>query len=210
LQGLAGPLNDEQAKQLGMVRTSARHLLALISDVLDISKIEAGQLHVTFKPFNIPPVIEQVIRAVSPMAEKKELALVADIAPEVSQMVSDQRRVEQILLNLVNNAVKFTEEGQVTLRVKPLADGEKAGSYPPAAIRFEVEDTGIGIKPEDMKILFQPFRQIDTGLGRRHEGTGLGLSICKKLAELLGGEIWAESEWGQGSRFIFILPVGKT
>jgi len=197
LQGLAGPLNNEQAKQLGMVRDSARHLLNLINDVLDISKIEAGQVEIVSEPFDMREVIEKAVRTVTPLAEKKRLTLVTRVAPEVDQIVSDRRRVEQILINLVNNAVKFTEKGEVRVECQ-VSDGW---------LVTRVVDTGIGIKPEDMGKLFEPFRQIEAGLTRRYEGTGLGLSICKRLIEMLGGEIWAESEWGVGSTFTFTLPA---
>jgi len=198
LQGLAGPLNDEQTKQLGMVRNSSRHLLDLINDVLDISKIEAGQLEITSEPFDMREAIEKVVRTVTPLAEKKGLALVAEVSPEVGQITSDRRRVEQALINLVNNAIKFTEEGEVRIECQ-VNDGW---------LVTRVVDTGIGIKPEDVGKLFEAFQQIDTGLARVKEGTGLGLSICKKLLEMLGGEIWVESEWGVGSTFTFTLPSG--
>ena len=197
LQGLAGPLSDEQTVQLGMVQNSARHLLNLINDVLDISKIEAGQLVVASEPFDMPEAVEKVAHTLGPVAEEKGLALVVDIAPEVGRIVSDRRRVEQILINLVNNAVKFTEKGEVRITSR-ISDGW---------VVMRVADTGIGIKAEDMGELFQTFRQIDTGLSRQHEGTGLGLSIGKKLVEMLGGEIRAESEWGVGSAFTFTLPL---
>jgi signal transduction histidine kinase len=204
LQGLAGPLNAEQRKQLEMVRDSARHLLALINDVLDISKIEAGQLTVSSEAFDLSASISKAVGIVKPLAEKKGLALQAEIAPEIGALVSDPRRVEQILLNILNNAIKFTDRGTVTLTA------EIAPSAPPATqpvVQISVADSGIGIKPEDLSKLFQPFRQIDTGLSRQHEGTGLGLAICRRLAELLGGEIRAESEWGKGSVFSLTLPL---
>jgi PAS domain S-box-containing protein len=199
LQGLVGPLTDEQTKQLGMVRDSARHLLNLINDVLDISKIEAGQLETSSEPFDMREAVEQVVRTLRPSAEKKNLALVCKVSPEIGQITSDRRRVEQILINLVNNAIKFTEQGEVRIDCR-VSDGE---------LETQVTDTGIGIKPEDIDILFKPFRQIETGTDRRHEGTGLGLSICERLVELLGGKIWLESEYGVGSTFTFTLPVGK-
>jgi len=205
LQGLVGPLNDEQTKQLGMVRDSGRHLLALINDVLDISKIEAGQVEIYSEPFDMLKAIEKVVQTVTPLAEKKGLALVAEVAPEVGQVVSDRRRVEQILINLLNNAIKFTDSGQVTVKAEwiPRLSIRNLQS----AIRIRVVDTGIGIKHEDMGKLFEPFRQIDTGLTRKYEGTGLGLSICKRLVEMMEGEIWAESEGvGKGSTFTFTLP----
>jgi len=181
-----------------MVQSSARHLLDLINDVLDISKIEAGQLEVVSEPFDMRAVIEKAARTVAPLVEKKGLALRTQVGPEVGQIVSDRRRVEQILINLLNNGIKFTEKGEV--RVECQASDNW--------LVTRVVDTGIGIKPEDMGVLFEPFRQIETGLTRRREGTGLGLSICKKLVEMLDGEIWVESEWGMGSTFAFTLPIG--
>ncbi len=197
LQGLAGPLTAEQTKQLNMIRDSARHLLALINDVLDVSKIEAGELQVVLEPMDMRRTIEKVIRAITPLTERKGLALTSDIAPEVGEIVSDQRRVEQILINLINNAIKFTEDGAVSVVCR------LEGGY----VITQVTDTGIGIKPEDVDKLFQPFRQINMGTARVKEGTGLGLSICRKLVDLLGGDIWVESEWGSGSAFTFTLPL---
>jgi signal transduction histidine kinase len=209
VQGLAGPLNPEQRKQLEMVRGSARHLLALINDVLDISKIEAGQLEVAHDPFPLRPSVEKVVGIVGPMAAEKGLALRVELAPDVGTLVGDRRRVEQVLLNLLNNAVKFTEQGAVTLTAEVLLPGWRP-PHPASAgpcVRLTVRDTGVGIKPEHLSLLFRPFRQIDTGLTRQHEGTGLGLAICRRLADLMGGTVWAESEWGRGSVFTFILPL---
>lgn len=208
LQGLAGPLNPEQTKQLGMVRGSARHLLELINDVLDISKIEAAQLEVRSEPFSLPESLERMVASVRPLAEKKGLALDVALAPGLGEMVSDQRRFEQILLNLLNNSLKFTEQGGVTLTTSLRPDYRPAPEAAPRpAVCLRVSDTGIGIKPEDLATLFQPFRQVDSGLGRQHEGTGLGLAICRRLAGLLGGEITAASEWSRGSVFTVILPL---
>ena len=197
LQGLAGPLNVEQARQLGMVQSSARHLLALINDVLDISKIEAGQLEVHPERFDLPASLEKAAALVKPLVDKKGLALRVVLSPNVGPVVSDRLRVEQVLLNLLNNAVKFTERGEVRLTAETGPD----------TLRISVADTGIGIKSEDMEKLFQPFRQIDSGLTRQYEGTGLGLTICRRLANRLGGEISARSKWGEGSVFTFMLPL---
>ena len=208
LQGLAGPLNAEQTKQLGMVQSSSRHLLALINDVLDISKIEAGQLEIYAERFDLRSSLEKVAALIKPLAEKKGLALRVVLSPDVEQAVSDRLRVEQVMLNLLNNAVKFTERGEVTLEAR-LIKGyiyHNQGTPQPAA-RLCVTDTGIGIKPEDMEKIFLPFRQIDSGLTRQHEGTGLGLTICRRLADLMGGEISAKSVWGEGSVFTFVLPL---
>ena len=210
LQGLAGPLNAEQAKQLGMVRHSARHLLELINDVLDISKIEAGQLEVRAEPFDLRASLERVTALVQPLADKKRLTLSTVLPPEPGIMESDRRRVEQILINLLNNAIKFTDRGSVTLTVAPVTDYRPTPDAPPCpAVRLQVMDTGLGLRPEDVATLFQPFRQIDMGLARQHEGTGLGLVICRRLAALLGGEISVVSEYASGSTFTLTLPRQK-
>jgi len=201
LQELPGPLNPEQSKQLGMVQTSARHLLDLINDVLDISKIEAGQLVVLCEPYDLPASISRSASMVRPLAEQKNLDLRIETAPGLGLMMGDRRRVEQILLNLLNNAVKFTPKGTITLRAEP------AGTPESPAARIAVSDTGIGITAADMASLFQPFRQIDSGLTRQHEGTGLGLAICRRLATLMGGSITASSTPGRGSTFTLLLPV---
>jgi PAS domain S-box-containing protein len=199
LQELVGPLNAEQAKQLTMVQDSAHHLLSLINDVLDLSKIEAGQLNVTSETFAMRAVIEQATCTVSPLASQKGLEIITEISDSVGVLTSDRRRVEQILLNLLNNAVKFTESGGVHIRCE--TDGQW--------ITTQVTDSGIGIAPGDLDKLFRAFQQIETGLARRFEGTGLGLSICKKLVERLGGKIEAYSRGpGCGATFTFSLPSG--
>ncbi len=208
LQGLAGELNPEQTKQLGMVRTSARHLLALVNDVLDISKIEAGQLEIAAQEFDLHASIRKVVESVSPQVESKGLLMGLQIAPEIGSMMGDERRVEQILLNLLSNAIKFTDEGRVELKAEivselPSAIGEEIGPV----VRIIVSDTGVGIKAEHLQNLFQPFFQIDSGLARVHDGTGLGLVISRRLAHLMNGEIAVESELGNGSTFTLILPL---
>jgi PAS domain S-box-containing protein len=196
LQGLTGPLNEEQQKQMSMVQNSSRHLLSLINDVLDISKIEAGQLDLAQAPFALKPSIEKVIKMVSPLAMQKGLELWMEVAEDVGSVITDQRRFEQILLNLVNNAVKFTEQGQVGVACRL-----EKNQY-----LVSVADTGIGMPAEELGRIFQPFHQVDAGLARRHEGTGLGLSICKKLLDLMGGSIEVRSQQGAGSKFVIRLP----
>jgi PAS domain S-box-containing protein len=197
LQGLAGPLNEEQTKQLNMTRDSARHLLALINDILDISKIEAGRLEIRKHPFDMRESIGKALQVVQPMMRKKDIAVQTRIGPGVGTINQDRRRVEQVLINLVNNAIKFTERGEVNVECR-VREGW---------LETSVRDTGIGIKPEDMHRLFKPFQQIDMGLARGHEGTGLGLSICQRLVTAMGGRIEVESQWGVGSTFRFILPL---
>lgn len=197
MQERPGPLNPEQKKQLGMAQQSARHLLSLINDVLDISKIEAGQLKMNLESFNLSEVIYKVIETNKPFADKKKLQLNVVIASDIDEIVSDKLRVQQILLNLVNNAVKFTEVGSVSIECFKSND----------KVTIKVIDTGMGIEQDQMEILFKPFMQIDTGLTRKHEGTGLGLSICKKLLDMLNGSVEIESEIGKGSVFIVKLPT---
>ncbi|MFA5312093.1 MAG: ATP-binding protein [Methanomassiliicoccales archaeon] len=197
LQEMPGPLNEEQKKQMGMISGSSEHLLALINDVLDISKIEAGQMKLSKAPFDLPASIMKVIGYVRPLADKKGLGIEVDIAPEVGTFNGDARRVEQILLNLMSNAIKFTEKGHVRLEC----------AQDPERITIRVIDTGIGMKRSDSEQLFKPFSQLDTGLTRQYEGTGLGLSICMKLAVLMGGTIKVDSEVGVGSTFTVIIPI---
>lgn len=197
LKELAGPLNEEQSKQLNMIKGSGQHLLELINDVLDISKIEAGELVVSIKPFNFNKSINKVIAIVQPLANKKDLELRYSVFPEINNIISDERRIEQIFLNILNNAIKFTERGFVEINCGIQND----------QIITKITDTGIGIKKEDMEKLFKPFSQIDTGITRNHEGTGLGLSICKKLLDKLNGSISVQSQFNIGSTFTVTLPI---
>ncbi len=197
MKGIAGPLNDEQQKQLGMAKGSAHHLLDLINDVLDISKIEAGQLVVSFNTFDYGKTLKNIVVTVQPLAEKKEIKIQLGISNDVIEINSDERRIGQVLLNLINNAIKFTDHGTVKIDCQVI-DGN---------VITKVIDTGIGIKNEDMSKLFKPFSQIDTGLTRNHDGTGLGLSISQKLIEKLNGTITVESEAGIGSIFTVTVPL---
>jgi signal transduction histidine kinase len=197
LQGLAGPLNNEQQKQLGMVQSSGQHLLTLINDVLDISKIEANQVEIAIGTFDFRESVKKIVHIVQPLADKKNIQLYMDIHNGVDMVTGDCRRVEQILLNLLSNAIKFTEKGVVRVE----------SEWKDTQIITRVTDTGTGIKAEDIDTLFQPFHQLDTGLTRQYEGTGLGLAICKKLIDLMGGTITVHSELGKGSTFEFIIPV---
>jgi signal transduction histidine kinase len=196
LQGLAGQLNQEQQRQMNMVQNSARHLLALINDVLDISKIEAGQLELSPSNFDLKTSIDKMVKLVSPLAEKKGLDIRLDLSEDVGTITADQRRLEQVILNLINNAIKFTDKGHIMISYRVEDD----------QCLLSVSDTGIGIRAEDLSKLFQPFHQIDTGIARRHEGTGLGLSICRKILDMMGGTIGVESRWGQGSTFTISFP----
>ncbi len=199
LQELAGPLNDEQKKQLGMVAGSAEHLLTLINDVLDISKIEAGQLTLVIEPVDITVILEKAIETIKPAADRKGLPLEVAIEPGLGAVRGDARRIGQVILNLLSNAIKFTEKGHIRIEC-----AEEEGN-----ISIRVIDTGIGIEEAHIPKLFKPFSQIDSGLTRKYEGTGLGLSISKKLVDLMGGTIKVRSEPGKGSVFSVTLPAER-
>ncbi len=196
LMGMTGDLSEEQKKQLTMVKNSANHLLGLINDVLDIAKIEAGKVTLSLERFEIGEVVDSVIQTVSPMAAAKGLELVRKL-PSGLVLTHDKRRVTQILMNIIGNAVKFTEHGSVTVSAGVLGDNK---------LELRFTDTGVGIKEEDMKKLFSPFQQIDATLTKAYEGTGLGLYLCKRLVSVLGGDITATSTYGRGSEFTVVLP----
>lgn len=197
LQELAGPINVEQTKQLKMAKRSGQHLLSLINDILDISKIEAGELIVSFKSFNFSDSIQKVISIVQPLADIKNLELDLNINHCDLEIISDQKRVEQIFINLINNSIKFTDSGSIKIECEVIDK----------KIVTRVIDTGIGIESKDIKKLFIPFSQVDNTIARSHEGSGLGLSITKKLLDKLNGTITVESQFGVGSTFTVALPL---
>jgi PAS domain S-box-containing protein len=194
--GAAGPVTDEQKKQLGMVYKSARHLLGLINDVLDISRIEAGKMFVTKDSFELVALLEEVLGLMQTQAEAKGISLIADFSDAPEYLHSDGDKLRQILLNLLGNAIKFTDTGSVTLRCRQKGD----------MIELAVIDTGIGIKPDDQKAIFEAFRQVDGGDERQQEGSGLGLAISTQFTELLGGKLGVSSAPGAGSTFSLQLP----
>ena len=195
-QELAGPLNDEQQRQLSMVLGSGKHLLSLINDLLDLSRIEAGKVELESDTFDFVEVVDEVVQNLEPMARQKQLRLTNDLPRPTIEMVGDRKRCYQVLLNLTNNALKFTQQGEVKITAQPQGD----------CLRVSVLDTGIGIKPEQMGLLFEAFRQLDGAAKRVYEGTGLGLHLCRRLLRLMRGEISVQSEFGKGSCFSFILP----
>jgi len=206
LQGYAGPINPVQTRQLGLVMASGRHLLELINDVLDLSKIEAGQMEMIAEPFDLRATLDQAVEQIAPMADRKQLIVRVTSREREIRMSTDRRRVDQILLNLLSNAVKFTEQGGITvdLELVERKDGDQADQR---EVHIRIVDTGVGIRPEDLPLLFLPFRQLDSSLTRRHDGSGLGLAICARLSSLLGGSIQATSERGHGSTYLLVLPV---
>ncbi len=199
LQGMTGKINAEQKKQLEMVFRSAKHLLELINDILDMSKIEAGKMEVLPQKFDLREVVTESISTVYPMIEEKRLELIVRM-PEVGcQLYSDRAKVRQILINLLGNAVKFTNQGRIEVKGHLRAGGRE--------LVLSVSDTGIGIKKEDLEGIFDVFKQLHRPYEKKPEGTGLGLSISQKMVHMLGGSIWVKSQYGRGSKFSFSLPV---
>jgi PAS domain S-box-containing protein len=195
-------LTPEQNRFVQIFRRSGDNLLNLINDILDLSKVEASQLDLERTEFSLSDHLEKVMEMVAPRAQEKSLALVCDIAPGVSNdLMGDPTRLRQVLLNLLGNAIKFTQSGSVSLRVEP-----DANSAVPTALRFTVTDTGIGIADDKLDRVFERFTQADSSTTRRFGGSGLGLTISRRLVELMGGRIWVESEVDEGSVFAFAVP----
>ena len=181
----------------GTPASNGRHLLGLINDVLDFSKIEAGQLKLALANYSMKDVVYKVYSAVEPLAAKKNLGFKLDVPPDMPAGHGDEQKLTQVLLNLVGNAIKFTEIGEVAVNVTA-ANG---------AFEVAVADTGPGIAPDDQERVFEEFRQLDGSSTRTKGGTGLGLAISRKIVELHAGRLWVESELGRGSTFRFTLPV---
>ncbi len=195
--GIYGSVPDPMRDVLTRVDASGRHLLGLINDVLDLSKIEAGQLTLTLAEYSMKEVTDAVVAAVEALATEKSLRLVVDMAPDLPTGRGDQRRLAQVLLNLVGNAIKFTEKGQVTIRVGAAAE----------LFTMAVSDTGPGIAVADQERIFEEFQQADTSTTRPKGGTGLGLAIARRIVALHGGRIWVESVPGEGATFRFTMPI---
>lgn len=195
-------LEDEQMKWAQIIRTSGESLLHLINDILDFSKIEARKLELDFIDFNLIDMVEETIEMLMPKANSKQLELHCFIDNNVPEVLNgDPERLRQILINLLNNAIKFTDNGEVILRITKTSDTEQI------SLKFNIIDTGIGISPEKTQIIFSPFTQADGSYSRKYEGTGLGLAITKNLVEMMGGEIGVQSVLGQGSTFFFTVNL---
>jgi CheY-like chemotaxis protein len=208
------PLTAEQSDFMEIIRNSGDTLLGLINDILDFSKIESGRLNLEIIPFDLVSCLEDTLDLFAAPADQKELNLVYSLAPDVPRtIVGDPTRLRQILTNLVGNAIKFTEQGEVVVTVENRVREPEEGSQEselqdnPLFLHFAVRDTGIGISKQGIARLFQSFSQVDTSTTRRYGGTGLGLAISRRLSQLMGGELWVESEPGVGSTFHFILQV---
>ncbi len=198
IQRMFGELTGKQEEYLKDIYASGQHLLSLINDILDLSKIEAGRMELAPAPFHLPSALESAVTLVKERAARHGIALQVDIDPGLQEIVGDERKVKQVLLNLLSNAVKFTPEGG---RI-----GLKAARTE-GMVEIAVSDTGIGIASDDQAAIFEEFRQVGSDEARKQEGTGLGLTLARKFVELHGGRIWVESAVGRGATFTFTLPV---
>jgi signal transduction histidine kinase/DNA-binding response OmpR family regulator len=208
LDEIDGPLNEDQKASLKKVAANARHLLQLINDVLDISKIESGKIELRLKEVDLREIIEGIMVTFEPLIIKKGLTFSLSIESGAEKLYVDEDKTKQILINLISNAVKFTHQGGITITAKVSERGkDKDGN--PQFIEIAVTDTGIGIKKEDLDKIFDKFAQADVSTTRQYEGTGLGLSIVRGLTALHKGMVWAESEVGKGSTFYVLLPFKK-
>jgi signal transduction histidine kinase len=193
--------NDDALPDLGKILAAAKHLLALINDILDLSKIQAGKMELFLESFDLPKLVGEVASTIQPLVEKNGNTLKIVCSTEIGQITADMTRVRQCLFNLLSNACKFTNQGQVGLEVLRLeANGGKW-------IQLRVSDTGIGMTPEQLEKLFQAFSQADASTTRKYGGTGLGLAITRKLCQMMGGDVFVESTPGKGSTFTMQVPA---
>jgi signal transduction histidine kinase len=197
IERMFGELNDKQADYLNDIHSSGKHLLSLINDILDLSKIEAGRMELDIDDFDVPAALANALTLVRERAQRHDITLSLQVAPEVGELRADERKLKQIMLNLLTNAVKFTPDGGRVDVSAQLANG---------VLEVAVADTGIGIAVEDQAAVFEEFRQVGRHYTNKQEGTGLGLSLTKRFVELHGGTIRVQSEPGQGSTFSFTLP----
>jgi signal transduction histidine kinase len=193
-----GELNEKQAEYVQDILISGRHLLSLINDILDLSKVEAGRMELELAPFHLPSALESALTLLRERATRHGVTLGLEVGEHLDDFVADERKVRQVVLNLLSNAVKFTPEGG-QVKVRALLED--------SLVRISVTDTGAGIAPEDQMKIFEAFSQVGTDQTRKHEGTGLGLTLTQRFVELHGGEISVESAVGKGSTFVFTLPV---
>jgi signal transduction histidine kinase len=215
LDEIYGKVPNQLRESIEDIHTNGRHLLRLINDVLDLSKIEAGQMQLDLSEYSVQSLIDSAISATRSLAAEKRLELVSRVAEDLPPALGDSKRITQILMNLVGNAIKFTPGGgHITVTAHPISSSEfLVSSTQPEllksidSIEISVADTGIGIPAEELKSIFSEFRQVDSSITREYGGSGLGLSIAKRLVEMHGGSIWAESQIGKGSIFYFRIPI---
>lgn len=197
LRKTEGQIPDLQKENLQKVLISAEHLLNLINGLLDLAKIEAGRMEVYVESFKVEEVIQLTMATVEPMLKDGRVRLVRDITPDIPQLNTDREKLKQIILNLLSNAAKFTEQGEIKV----------SASRQNGSLKLAVSDTGIGMKKEALDHIFDEFRQAEKSTASKYGGTGLGLAIVKRLVNLLGGEIGVESEIGKGTKFTISLPI---
>jgi signal transduction histidine kinase len=198
LEGVSGELARTQRDKLARVDSNAQHLLSIINDLLDITRIESGKMPVHLETLRLAELVDEVMAEMDPLIARTQLAVTCEIPADVADLTSDRKKLKQILLNLLTNALKFTPEGAVSVSVGV------AGGW----LSVAVADTGIGIAEENQKTIFEAFAQAGGSHARKAGGTGLGLSICRRLATLLGGDITLRSRPGEGSTFTLVLPLG--
>lgn len=208
LERVDGPVNEEQEKSLKKVSANAGHLMQLIGAVLDVSKIESGKTEIESRKLDLKKLIESVSQTFKPLIIQKGLTLTINVHEKLPFIYGDEGRIRQVLINLLSNAVKFTSKGGITINARPSERDVKSGE-PPLFAEICVEDTGIGIKEEDLGKIFDKFTQVDVSASRQYEGAGLGLSIARGLVALHKGVIWATSNYGEGSTFCFTIPLKK-
>jgi PAS domain S-box-containing protein len=211
-QGTYGDLNEEQKDRLVRILDSSKQLLEILNNILDLSRIEADGLAIERQPIAISPLITECLTVIQPLAAQKGLQVINEITDNTLLVDADYHRLRQVLVNLLSNALKFTNDGAISARARA-ADTEALARIPAGSsdepvewIVIEIIDTGIGIADEDLSIIFDEFRQIDGSASRSYQGTGLGLSIARKLVNLMGGRIWVESQPGTGSTFFILMP----
>ena len=195
-----GELNEKQEEYLKDINASGTHLLSLINDILDLSKIEAGRMELELTDFDLPTALDNALTLVRERAARRGITLEKSVDERLGQIRADERKIRQVALNVLSNAIKFTPEGgRIEVRAVPV-DG---------SVEVSVSDTGVGIAPEDQEAVFEEFRQVGTSAAKQ-EGTGLGLALCRKFVELHGGRIWVTSQVGVGSTFTFTIPVRRS
>ena len=199
LHGVTGPISDQQRKSLTRIDSNSRHLLALINDILDITRIEAGRMPLNLTTFRIPELVNEVMSELEPIMKRSNLTVTTRMKAKLPPVKSDRQKVKQIVLNLLSNALKFTPHGAVTIAASYEDNGR--------IMAIAVVDTGVGIPDDAQSKVFEDFRQLDNSPARGYGGTGLGLSICRRLAQMLGGAIELQSAVGQGSTFTLKLPA---
>jgi signal transduction histidine kinase len=198
LERMFGEVNPKQEEYLQDILSSGKHLLSLINDILDLSKIEAGRMELEAQPFDLPSALDNALTLIKERAARNSIALDVHVDPRIGEILADERKIKQVLLNLLSNAVKFTPEGG-KITMSAVMNG--------TSVEISVADTGIGIAAEDQEKVFEEFRQVGDDYARKREGTGLGLALARRLVELHGGTLSLQSELGKGSTFTFTIPV---